>query len=498
MDAQQGNTRKRTGFSLFSRQKSTAAATASAPLPAISAPVILSPTTGAAANIPGFVAPERKAIHSEASTVEAGQSTSLGGKERFHADRLERAAQWAAKHSEPPAQQLGASTAADIADTAQPASVRFKLIHAGAGAGTGTGADGTRKSLLLPTSFSTGSGLTTSSSHQCISASTSHNTELPALHPILNTSASGKDLRTSTYLAPSASGGGTGMPSLASAIKLGAGAEAGTGTGVPVIHTRTDRAVSGPSPIMRSNIPNQSSTLPRSFSGSSVFTIHRAPTSKALSKEASGGGDGGGGGSCGESFSRRISRRLSIDGFRPKLGGASHKRRSVLEANKGVSEFGAKIADQEIKKRDEPSQPAPPAQPAAAKDKMMLPGIRSWRTRFKSQPASDAPGSSAAKSRPPSRSGSRAGGSDVQGSVSRGKRDSWADIGSMRSRMARFSPAAVGPRELDGVSRSDERKRPVGSAAMQQRVFTIGSEHENVCESYIRSPSAFSGREPRS
>lgn len=456
-DQTRGSVRKRTAFSLFTRQK---------PAPhnstIISAPVALSPTTGAAAGIPGFV-PQPSTSSKVASDVvdaaAAEPSTAAKPLSKIAQVKAERASAWAAHYAAP-------STSAP---RVQPALEREQTQMASI-----SGHQVGRESLLLPASFSTGSGLTASSSNQCISASTSRNTVLPALHPIINTSASGRDIRIGGIVSPSASLGQQGMSSLASAIKLGNSA-------IPASDSILVNPIAakgpGSPPIIRSAIPDKSSTLPRSMSGSSVFTIHRQSTRK-VSNDVPAGPN--------ESLSRRISRRLSIDGFRPKFGGGSHKRRSVMDVSKGVAEFGSMLPNPKVV---EPAAvavaPAPvhavrPSDALPGKERMMLPGFRSWRTRFKHNSAvSSAEGST--EKLPESRPGSRA------------KRDSWVDVGSVRSRMSKMRIEAYAPDELGRTSQPDERSRPIGSTGMKARIVTGGSEHENVCECLICATSAVSG-----
>lgn len=242
------------------------------------------------------------------------------------------------------------------------------------------------------------------------------------------------------------------MASLGSAIKLGPNEHPVEGN-------------NGRSSIIRAKaVTTQEATLPRSTSGTSIFSNNR-PSNRKVSAA----------GEPGESLGRRISRRLSIDGFRPRFG-TSAKRHPSGKADAGVSEFGALI--------DPPVQPAAqqaiaPPSAAPGKDKMMLPAFRSWRSRFKAgQPATM---SSVDGSKAHSRQTSSAVG---DGSVrSKSKRDSWVDVGSMRSRLSKASPITK-PRPFSTLDCPDERIRPIGVTGLKPRVFTSGSEHENACESH--------------
>lgn len=299
-----------------------------------------------------------------------------------------------------------------------------------------------------------GLGPTPSDSLGGISASTSRNTVLPSSHPILSSSGS-------TFLPPSTSLGPVdGLPTLASAIKLPSptrpdapapNVAEGDATGVDSIITRK------PVPPLPKTSNNDIPPLPRSTSGTSIFGSKRlkriasrasgillddkekkeTSTVSERSRQAHG-----------TSLGRRISRRLSIDGIRPIFSGST-KRRSVVGQERkldiqrwveGTQSGGPPVI---VPVLDEIANDKPPKDTKEGKkERLALPGLRSWRSKFssKSQRHTSAPTRPKGKASETSHAES-----------TRSKRDSWVDVGSVRSDLSGYG-LAQGSRRGDQAS----------------------------------------------
>lgn len=271
------------------------------------------------------------------------------------------------------------------------------------------------------------------------------------------------------------------LPSLASAIKLPTPSQTTEGGGGPEKIGAESIITRKPVPPLPASISQDISsaiyvpikapapaapsaegiikTLPRSTSGTSIFGSTRlgriTSRSSAIlrhstirdkdSVDVKAGKDGSGVG--GMSLGRRISRRLSIDHMRPMFQGGSVKKRNVITNHEGGG--GGKLDIQRwaqgavsgveageappliqlqgaavVGSSDSISQPS-----IKPKERLALPGLRSWRSKFSS---STSKGSSASSR--PKNTVYPAGGSATESLRSLQKRDSWVEIsGSVRS-----------------------------------------------------------------